>query len=97
VPAVATPVGGIPEVLADGISGLLAAPGDVATLTRLLRKLLLDRKLGATMGAAGRETVRLRFAPERALPRLEEIYADLGLRSLAEPRRPVEADLRKAA
>lgn len=97
VPVVASPVGGIPEVLVDGASGYLAAPGDVATLTRLLRKLLIDRKLGARIGAAGRETVRLRFAPERALPRLEEIYADIGLRSIGEPPRPVEVDLRKAA
>src|SRR5688572_2808301 len=79
VPVVASPVGGIPEVVVDGTSGLLAAPGDVATLQRQLRKLLLDRSLGARIGAAGRETVRARFAPERAVPRLEEIYAALGL------------------
>ena len=97
VPAIASPVGGIPEVLVDGVSGLLSAPGDVATLTRLLRKVLIDRKLGERIGAAGRETVRLRFAPERALPRLEEIYADAGLRSLGESPRPVQVDLRKAA
>lgn len=97
VPAVASPVGGIPEVITDGVSGLIAAPGDVSTLTRLLRKTLLDRAFGARIGAAGRETVRLRFAPERALPRLEEIYADLGLRSFTDPTQPVEVDLRKAA
>lgn len=97
VPVVATPVGGIPEVVADGVSGFLAAPGDVATLEALLRKLLLNRKLGTAVGAAGRETVRLRFAPERALPGLEEIYADLGLRSLAEPPRTAPVDLRNAA
>jgi glycosyltransferase involved in cell wall biosynthesis len=79
VPAIATPVGGIPEVLADGASGFLAAPGDVATLARLLRRLLLDRGLAAKVGAAGRETVRLRFAPERAIARLEQIYAELGM------------------
>jgi glycosyltransferase involved in cell wall biosynthesis len=79
VPVVASPVGGIPEVVVDGVGGFLAAPGDVATLTRLLRKLLLDRRLGAKIGAAARETVRLRFAPERALPKLEALYADLGL------------------
>jgi glycosyltransferase involved in cell wall biosynthesis len=97
VPAVASPVGGIPEVLVDGVSGLLAAPGDVTTLTRLLRKLLIDRSLGARIGAAGRESVRLRFAPERTLPQLEELYADVGLRALGDPPRPVEADLRRAA
>jgi glycosyltransferase involved in cell wall biosynthesis len=97
VPAVASAVGGIPEVVVDGVSGFLAAPGDVATLQRLLRKLLIDRKLGAAIGLAGRETVRLRCAPERAIPRLETLYADLGLRPYTEPARPVEADLRKAA
>lgn len=93
VPAVASPIGGIPEVIVDGVSGFLAAPGDVATLARQLRKLLIDRKLGALIGAAGRESVRLRFSPERALPRLEEIYADVGVRALGR----VQADLRKAA
>jgi glycosyltransferase involved in cell wall biosynthesis len=79
VPVVATPVGGIPEVVVDGASGLLAAPGDVATLQRHLARLLLDRALGERIGAAGRETVRARFSPERALPRLEAIYAGVGL------------------
>jgi glycosyltransferase involved in cell wall biosynthesis len=96
VPVVASPVGGIPEVVVDGVSGFLAAPGDIATLTRLLRKVLLNRKLAVTVGAAGRETVRSRYAPERAIARLEELYADLGLRSYAEPPRPIEV-LRKAA
>ena len=97
VPVVASPVGGIPEVVVDNVTGLLAAPGDVGTLTRLLRKLLMNRTLGAAIGAAGRESVRLRFSPERALPQLESLYADLGLRSFDLAERPVERDLRKAA
>ena len=83
VAVVAAPVGGVPEALVDGVSGFFAAPGDRATLTRLLRKLLLDKPLAARIGAAARESVRLRFAPERALARLEEIYADAGLRGAA--------------
>jgi glycosyltransferase involved in cell wall biosynthesis len=97
VPVVASPVGSIPDVLVDGVSGFLAAPGDVATLTRVLRKLLLNRKLGATVGAAGRETVRARYAPERAIACLEALYEDVGLQSLGDPLRPLNADLRKAA
>ncbi len=89
VPVVASAVGGIPEVVADGVSGYLVAPGDKATLERLLRRLLTERGLGARIGAAARETARLRFAPERALPRLEEIYGALGLQATAEPKRPV--------
>jgi glycosyltransferase involved in cell wall biosynthesis len=81
LPVIASPVGGIPEVLVDGVSGLLCAPGDVSTLQRLLRKLLLEPSLGSRIGAAARESVRLRHAPERGLARLEEIYAGIGLAS----------------
>jgi glycosyltransferase involved in cell wall biosynthesis len=98
VPVVAAAVGGIPEVVVDGVTGHLVAPGDIATLSRLLRKLLLDRPLAERLGAAARESARLRFAPERALPKLEEIYASVGLIEVVEPRAPVrEIDLRKAA
>lgn len=96
VPVIASPVGGVPEVVVHGVSGYLAAPGDTATLERLLRKLLMDRPHGERIGAAGRESVRLRFAPERTVPRLEEIYASLGLSGLGEPAGPA-LDLRKAA
>ncbi len=79
VPVVATSVGGLPEVITDGVTGFLVPAGDTASLQRALRKLLLDRVLGARIGAAARESVRLRFAPERALPRLEAVYAAVGL------------------
>jgi glycosyltransferase involved in cell wall biosynthesis len=85
VPVVASPIGGIPEVLVDGVTGFLAAPGDTATLSRLLRKLLMDRKLGTRIGAAARESVRLRFAPERTIPKLEELYAEIGLTAIGQP------------
>lgn len=79
VPVVATSVGALPEVITDGVTGFLVPAGDTASLQRALRRLLLDRALGARIGAAARESVRLRFAPERALPRLEAIYAAAGL------------------
>ena len=81
VPVAAAAVGGIPEAVVDGVSGFLVAPGDSASLARVLKKALTDRELGARVGAAGRETVRLRYAPERVLPKLEEIYAALGVNS----------------
>lgn len=79
VPVVASPQGGIPEAVVDGVSGFLAGAGNVATLERLLRRLLTERDLSARIGAAARESARLRFAPERVIPRLEEIYAAAGL------------------
>jgi glycosyltransferase involved in cell wall biosynthesis len=83
VPVVVSPVGALPEVVVDGVSGYLVAPGDTANLRRILGKLLLDRALGERIGAAARESVRLRFSPERVLPELEALYAAAGLSSLS--------------
>jgi glycosyltransferase involved in cell wall biosynthesis len=96
LPAVATPVGGIPEVLADGASGMLVAPGDKAGLERSLRKILGDRPFAARLGAAARESARARFAPERVLPALEQLYESLGVSSAGGVHQPAVA-LRKAA
>ncbi|MGQ0654368.1 MAG: glycosyltransferase family 4 protein [Betaproteobacteria bacterium] len=98
VPAVVTPVGGIPEIVVDGVSGLIVAPGDKAGLQRALQKLLIERRLGARLGATARESARARFSPERALPVLEELYRTLGVRADSpESRDGGWRDLRKAA
>ena len=102
VPVVASPVGGIPEVVADGASGFLVAPGDKTALERSIRRLLIDRTLAARMGAAARETARARYAPERALPVLERLYESLGVGAIVDrtPRVqpvPVVRAARKAA
>lgn len=97
VPVIAAAVGGIPEVVVDGVSGFLVAPGDKAAIARLMKKLLLEPALGDRIGAAARESVSLRFAPERALSRLEEIYADAGVSALLqEPGQGRGAAMREA-
>jgi glycosyltransferase involved in cell wall biosynthesis len=101
VPVVASKVGGIPEIIVDGVSGFLVAPGDSASLARLLHKLLLDRETGTRIGAAGRESVRLRHAPERTIAQLEDLYFSLGLTPRtsdnSDPSPAAPVDLRKAA
>lgn len=79
VPSVASRVGGVSEMVVDGTSGFLVAPGDKATLARALRNVLLDKALAQRVGAAGRESVRRRYAPERTLPALENLYRQLGV------------------
>jgi glycosyltransferase involved in cell wall biosynthesis len=79
VPVVATRVGGIPDVVTDGVDGFLFTPGDTEELERLLRRLLLAPDLGERIARAARQTVRRRFAPERTVAQLEEIYAGFGL------------------
>jgi glycosyltransferase involved in cell wall biosynthesis len=79
LPVVATEVGGIPDVVTDGVNGFLFRPGDSATLERLLRRLMHDPQLGMRIGTAARETVGLRFSADRVFAQLDEIYAGLGL------------------
>jgi glycosyltransferase involved in cell wall biosynthesis len=56
-PVVATAVGGIPELIEDGVTGLLVAPGDVAGLRASLERLLADPVLRRRLGRAARERV----------------------------------------
>lgn len=98
VPVVATAVGGIPDVVTDGVDGLLFNPGDTATLERLLRRLMHDPQLCNSIGTAAHETVRLRFTADRVLAQLEKVYADLGLAGTAGARaRTATRSLREAA
>jgi colanic acid/amylovoran biosynthesis glycosyltransferase len=60
-PVVSTPISGIPELIEDGVNGLLAPEKDDEALAEALAALLTDAQLAARLGAAGRETVRSRF------------------------------------
>lgn len=98
VPVIATPVGGIPEVVVDGASGYIVGAGDTRNLTRALSRLLVDRAQARRMGEAARQTAHARFSPETALAPLEGLYEALGVSVMTEraPRiQPVP--LKKAA
>lgn len=73
---VATRVGGIPEVVEDGVEGLLVEPGDPAALSAALRRLGADAKLRGRLAAAARARAERLDAVEVA-GRLEAIYARL--------------------
>jgi glycosyltransferase involved in cell wall biosynthesis len=61
VPVVSSRVAGIPELVEDGVSGLLVAPGDVDALARAMADLLRDPARRVRMGDAGRLKVMAEF------------------------------------
>jgi N-acetyl-alpha-D-glucosaminyl L-malate synthase BshA len=73
-PSVATRVGGIPEVVEDGVSGLLVSAGDVDALTLAVQRLLADPDRRAAMGQAARQRAQEQFSADRIVPHYIELY-----------------------
>ncbi len=73
VPTIATAVGGIPEVIENGISGLLAPPLDDEALHAALKRLMNDIDLRARLQAGARERQR-DFTPEKMLEKTLDLY-----------------------
>jgi glycosyltransferase involved in cell wall biosynthesis len=76
-PVIASRVGGTPEVVADGETGLLVEPANPEALARALSELLRDRERAQRMGAAGRARVERLFDLERSVDQVEEVYRRL--------------------
>jgi N-acetyl-alpha-D-glucosaminyl L-malate synthase BshA len=76
-PSVSTRVGGIPEVVEDGESGLLAPAGDVAALAGSLAALIDDPARRAALGRAAQVRARELFSAEVIVPRYEALYRRL--------------------
>jgi glycosyltransferase involved in cell wall biosynthesis len=74
VPVVATRAGGLPEVVEDGISGLLVPPGDPQSLAEAIITLLNDPAQRSRMGVAGHERVLESFTPDCVVSQMETIY-----------------------
>jgi colanic acid/amylovoran biosynthesis glycosyltransferase len=65
LPVVASRLSGIPELVTDGVDGLLVPPGDASALADALARLAADPALRARLGSAGRETVLAGFDVDR--------------------------------
>jgi glycosyltransferase involved in cell wall biosynthesis len=74
LPVVATAVGGVPELVVDGVTGTLVPPRDADALGRALLALAKDGERRAHMGRAGYERVKMEFSIERSVTALEDIY-----------------------
>jgi L-malate glycosyltransferase len=76
-PVVATTAGGIPEVVADGETGLLVPPRDAAAMASAIIRLLADGSLRERMGAAGLARVRRQFSAEIMVKKTLQAYERL--------------------
>lgn len=79
LPVVASRVGGIPEVVKDGVTGFLVTPKDVSQLRKRLERLIEDEKLRAEMGQEGRERVMTFFSIEKTRTEITQLLKTLGL------------------
>lgn len=80
-PIVATTVGGVPELIDDGVHGLLVPSRDPGPLADAIERLLDDRVLAARLGRAAQERQRAEHDLDTQVARLERLYVELHTRS----------------
>jgi glycosyltransferase involved in cell wall biosynthesis len=73
-PVIASSVGGLPEIVADGETGLVVPPGEAEALAEAIVTLAGDLPRAAEMGRAGRARALAEFPPERCVERVEALY-----------------------
>jgi glycosyltransferase involved in cell wall biosynthesis len=74
LPIITTPVGGIPDMVQDGLNGLLIQPGNPEIIAQTALSLASDPDLRAKLGKAAREVFTKRYSSSRAIGELAEIY-----------------------
>ena len=77
LPAVASRIGGIPEVVEHDRTGLLVPPGDSEELAAAILTLAADPRLRSRLGDAARREFQRRFRAERMVAEIEALYASL--------------------
>ena len=73
-PVISTAVGGVPEVVIDGVTGLTVAANDTTALAEGILRLLRDRELGQRLGEAGRRHVYPRYDSSRLVDDMRDLY-----------------------
>ena len=72
----ATPVGGVPEIVQDGVTGYLVAPDDSAAMASAILKLLTVKPLAMSMGNAGKATA-MDYTSDKMVHRYFSLYEEL--------------------
>jgi glycosyltransferase involved in cell wall biosynthesis len=76
-PVVANRVGGVPDVVRDGVDGFLIEPGDVEGAAERLARLAHEPALRRQLGESGRERVRARYSVDRLVDDVDRLYRAL--------------------
>ena len=88
VPVVASHVGGLPEVIEDGVTGFLHPPGDLDAMAQSTLRLLTDEALRQRMGEAARASAKRQFCDDKIVPVYERYYEEVLEAPRAPARRP---------
>jgi L-malate glycosyltransferase len=83
VPVVASRVGGMPEVIVDGMTGFVCDPSDARAMAERAIELLLDASRREAMGRRAAADVRARFSADAVVPRYEAFYEEVLKRGLS--------------
>ncbi|MDI6449528.1 glycosyltransferase family 4 protein [Anaerobaca lacustris] len=86
LPVVTCPVGGVPDVVRDGVHGVWIQPGDIPGIADALKRLIGDRDERERMGQAGRREVLNGYSTARVSGELMELYRSLAATSDPEDR-----------
>jgi glycosyltransferase involved in cell wall biosynthesis len=76
-PVVSTNIGGIPEIILPGQTGLLVPPKNPHALAQAMRRLMEDRELGRQLGSQGRQLVQEYFSLEHMAEAVERVYDEI--------------------
>ena len=76
LPIAATAVGGVPEILEDGVTGLMVPPDNPQALADAMLRILRDKELALRLGAAARSCVEAHYTPQAYRRSLTNLYVD---------------------
>ena len=76
IPVVSTNVGGVPEIIEHGITGLLTEPGNIEQLQDAICKLIRDKDLSGRLASNARKRVEEKFSLKEILKQTEKLYIE---------------------